>query len=432
MHKNALNFCLFKKNYFEFNLINQKFNLFLLIFLSLIFFSSSGDASPICSFDIDCNDCNYCGEETQNYANCNYDNIFCKGETQYYFSSRLKNELDLFFRKDEEINSFCGKGEVELNLDKESISILEINKNNFPKGKSVHCLYSFNNLEKYRMREPSIIFEINNLDKNINNNIDFKIIIEHTGADEEKIQKLITIDDFTENGIYEESLEDTEELLMFIDFLNMKFEGDENIEIKYIANKKIYYINLTSYILYSFIALAFIVIMIIVLIKICCPDLCCKKNTQNNQVRQIDSNRNQNLENVIIVAQKDIENEIKKKKINISKKKLKIDIFSDKLIQKYGNSCSICLEQFVNEKSEISITPCEHIFHMGCIIKWIESNGSNPYCPNCKYNFIKKKEKKKPPENPLMLMRNNAYIYNSNRRLANNNEHEHNNSRTTI
>jgi len=124
---------------------------------------------------------------------------------------------------------------------------------------------------------------------------------------------------------------------------------------------------------------------------------------------------------------------LRKKKINISKKSLKNDIFSEKLVQKYGNSCSICLEQFVNEKSEISITPCEHIFHMVCIIKWIELNGSNPYCPNCKYNFIKKKEKKKPPENPLMLMRNNAYVYNSNRRLAdNNNEHEHNNSRTTI
>ena len=430
MRKNAMNFPFFRKIFFEFNLINKKINLFLIIFLSLIIFSYTEDDSTVCSFDIDCNNCNFCGEETQNYANCNYDNIFCKGENQYYFSSRLKNEYDLFFRKDEEINSFCGKGEVELNLDKESITILELNKNNFPKGKSVHCLYSFNNLEKYKMREPSIILEIQNIDKNlINNNIDFKIIIEHTNGDEEKIQKLITIDDFEENNIYEESLEDTEELLIFIDFLNINIEGDESIELKYIANKKIYFINLTSYILYGIIVLAFLIIFILLLIKIWCPKFCWK-NSQNNQVRQIEPNRNQNIENVVIVAQKDIENEIRKKKINISKKSLKNDIFSDKLIQKYGNNCSICLEQFIKEKSEISITPCEHIFHMACIIKWIESNGSNPYCPNCKYNFINKKDKKKPQENPLMLMRNNNLIYNSNRRLNNNNEH--NNSRTTI
>ena len=427
MHRNAMNFFFFKKNYIEFNLIIKKINLFLIIFLSLIVFSSTGDDSKICSFDIDCNDCNFCGEKTQNYANCNYDNLFCKGEDQYYFSSRLKSEYDIFFRKDEEINSFCGKGEVELNLEKESITILDINKNNFPKGKSVHCLYSFNNLEKYKMREPSIIFGINN---KLSNNINIKIIIEHTNADEEKMQKLITIEDF-ENNIYEESLEDSEELLMFIDFINLDFEGDENIEIKYIANKKIYYINLTSYILYAIIALAFLIILIVLLIKIFCPK-CSKKTSQNNnQARQIDSNRNQNLENVVIVTQKDIENEIMKKKINLSKKALKNDIFSDKLIQKYGNSCSICLEQFIIEKSEISITPCEHIFHMACIHKWIESNGSNPYCPNCKYDFIKKKDRKKHPENTLMLMRNNHSIYNSNRRLGNDNN-EHNNSRTTI
>ena len=425
MHKNAMNFFLFKKKYFEINILNKKNILFLLIFLSL-FFSSTGDASPICSFDINCNDCIFCGEENQNYSNCNYENIFCKDDdNQYFFSSKLKDEYDLYFRKDEEINSFCGKGEVELNLDKDSLTILEINKKNFPKGKSVHCLYSLNDLEQYKMREPSIIFGLENIE---NKYLDFKIIIEHTNTDEEKMQKLITIDDFTENNIYEEPLEDTEKLLIFIDFLNIDFKGDENIEIKYIANKKIYYLNLTSYFLYSIIGIGFLIILIVLLIKICCPR-CCKKTSQNNQVGQIGPNRNSNLENVI-VSQKEIENEIKKKKINLSKKELKNEIFSDQLIQRYGNNCSICLEQFIKEKSEISITPCEHIFHMDCIIKWIESNGSNPYCPNCKYNFIKKTVKKKPQESPLMLMRNNNSNYNSNRRLNNNDEH--NNSHTTV
>ena len=44
-------------------------------------------------------------------------------------------------------------------------------------------------------------------------------------------------------------------------------------------------------------------------------------------------------------------------------------------------SCSICLD-FFNSRSDISTTPCGHVFHTKCIEKWFE-NGEN-ICSQCR------------------------------------------------
>ena len=44
-------------------------------------------------------------------------------------------------------------------------------------------------------------------------------------------------------------------------------------------------------------------------------------------------------------------------------------------------SCSICLD-FFNSRSDISTTPCGHVFHTKCIEKWLE-NGEN-ICSQCR------------------------------------------------
>ncbi|KAK8652496.1 hypothetical protein V6N13_126528 [Hibiscus sabdariffa] len=44
-----------------------------------------------------------------------------------------------------------------------------------------------------------------------------------------------------------------------------------------------------------------------------------------------------------------------------------------------GGDCSICLEEF-KEDEEGSEMPCEHVFHSGCVEKWLRVNGSCPVC----------------------------------------------------
>ena len=409
----------------------SQFTIFKIIFL-IIIFSQVYDNEQTCSFNIDCNICDFCGEESEDYTACNYDNIFCKGDTQHFFSPNLKSEYDTFFRKDPKVNEFCGKGEIEFDLQKNPVLIFDVNKNNFPKGKLVHCSYTFNRIDNYKKYEPSLVIQFNPDQKNID--LKFKIIIEFTSTDELKTQKLITNDDLKNNNIFEETLKDTEELLIFVDFLNNEYNSDEVLELKYKINKNFFLLDIYSLVLYGILGLVFIILSIIIIIKICCPHaLKCKKSKKEHHriplsLRQVTSDRNGN----IVISQREARKEIKKKVNFESLKVLKNSIYEENLIQKYDNKCTICFEPFILGKTKISITPCEHIFHMECIKKWIESNGVNPFCPNCKYCFIKNKDEINSPS--LMIIRKdpnhiNNIGTNTNRNLENN---ENNNSHLTV
>ena len=71
---------------------------------------------------------------------------------------------------------------------------------------------------------------------------------------------------------------------------------------------------------------------------------------------------------------------------------LKHSLKPKKFMKKYGvkdsNTCTICIEDFKENKSRVSITPCKHVFHYQCLSNWMCKNVMNPKCPNCNYNLI--------------------------------------------
>ena len=50
--------------------------------------------------------------------------------------------------------------------------------------------------------------------------------------------------------------------------------------------------------------------------------------------------------------------------------------------------CTICLEDFKDGKSNVTLTPCQHVFHFKCLSNWLMKNVLNPKCPNCNHNFL--------------------------------------------
>ena len=76
-----------------------------------------------------------------------------------------------------------------------------------------------------------------------------------------------------------------------------------------------------------------------------------------------------------------------------------------------SSACSTCLESFT-QKSDVSSTPCGHVFHTDCIEKWLK-NGQNP-CPQCredcrKDQIIKLFFSEGDSENNLFLEMEEAY-----------------------
>ena len=86
--------------------------------------------------------------------------------------------------------------------------------------------------------------------------------------------------------------------------------------------------------------------------------------------------------------QKRIENENKLKIKFALKHSLKPKRFLKKYGTKDGNTCTICIEDFKEKVSKVSITPCKHVFHYQCLSNWLVKNVMNPKCPNCNYNLI--------------------------------------------
>ena len=70
------------------------------------------------------------------------------------------------------------------------------------------------------------------------------------------------------------------------------------------------------------------------------------------------------------------------------KNDLKAKVFTKDIIVNDCEKCSICLEAFEFNKSQVSVTPCKHIFHFDCLKNWLETEVVNPQCPNCKYRIL--------------------------------------------
>ena len=87
------------------------------------------------------------------------------------------------------------------------------------------------------------------------------------------------------------------------------------------------------------------------------------------------------------------EEELKKEKnkklaINFLNDELKSQLFNDKINLNDCDMCTICCEKFVINESEVSVTPCAHVFHYDCIKKWVNEKITDPHCPNCKFSFL--------------------------------------------
>ena len=158
--------------------------------------------------------------------------------------------------------------------------------------------------------------------------------------------------------------------------------------IQFKTNESKKYINILNFFLLCLI-IGNIILIIINLFD------CFAKKGKERKIRIFNYNNEENINNninirneinneVISSNETNITNNERERILNRIKERKKEKLLSISKKTKYKKNkflnvedCRICLDKFI-DKDEILILPCLHIFHLKCILHWIESKGTCP------------------------------------------------------
>ena len=348
--------------------------LFYLIASSIIKFIIS--TLEDCTLSTDCKQCEFCGNSTEEYSTCNFYNIFCEypENKNYEYNRKMKNKYINYFRSDSAINSFCGERKTILKSMEDSFAIANLKISPNLLTKSLHCDYEIQNLYYYLhgSDKAKLTLQIKSSNDNINENdrIKFSLFLIYTTSDSLRFQNLN--DTQIRNIEYSKDLGHISDIEILIDFKN-NGNGEEYLEISIETenpSKKTKIIYIIVLVVCGVLLLAIIILIILYIII-------------RKKINRIEENqRNEEIE-------KETKIKLNKKIIEyLLENDLKAKIFTKDLVVNDCEKCSICLEAFECNKSQVSITPCKHIFHFDCLKNWLETEVLNPQCPNCKYSIL--------------------------------------------
>ena len=372
--------------------------------------STNIDDNTICTIFENCEHCTFCGNTTKDYTYCSYGNIFChhirdKNQEYYEYNTPLKNNYSQYFRENTVLDSFCGAKSISLNSMKNSFQILETNIHSNQALKSIHCDYEISNKYYYEHLDDSakVHLEIKNACPDKNKQIKFNLYMIY------EMGKTLKFANLTDNDIryndMNRSLNQISEMEILIDFTN-DINNDISIEevllISILTDNPSKKTRLIYIIVIIICAILFLLIIVLIILYIFLK-------------RKMEYEYRQSIDNERIEKEKKIENN--KKILNkLLENELKAKIYTKDLAINDCESCSICIENFECGKSEISITPCKHIFHFSCIQKWILDNVLNPKCPNCNFNLLESQTEEVLNINKKDSNGNNNNVNNNNNR----------------
>ena len=359
---------------------------FFLFFLINIFYIINITKESInCNADYnECFNCSVCGDET-NGCNCQWDKNakICrsgslKSLSSYfyeYFSSCTDDDSNRITTK------YCGQTNLELDSNDETKIYIPFN-NGYYGTRNLYCEYIYTALDKndiyYTIHYET--YPTNNINKII-----FYLIISYN--DDTSTSGYLSVKEI------EKEFDNIKEIKIFLYFK----EGLNSLPFSFTIKKSGDKSKIALYVTIGTIILA---CLLCALIIYCLS----KKISQNARLRQRtllelamarQRGEYQQEEVASSGSEVNVEEENRKKIENL----LKTELAPKKFIKKYGikdgNTCTICIEDFKEKISKVSITPCQHVFHYKCLRNWLIKNVLNPKCPNCNYNLIKDVENKK-------------------------------------
>ena len=343
--------------------------MYLLILILILYINTQEPEEKIsCSLNTICDDCQFC----EDYSNCNFFNIFCyqNNSGDYMRNEELQNNLSLYYKNDRVINSFCNSRSLTLNKAQKSFNIFESPSNTLNNifTKSFHCEYYVTN--KYYLEhntdQAKINFEVKNSEKS---QIKFFIMFIYKSGNSWRFFRYN--DTQLRNSSFTRVLDKISEFQILLDFFSIDTTEEINeylvlsISTDNPSEKmKVIYIIII-------VILCFFILLVIGLVILY---FCLKRKMILEQERRVREEEERNNEQKRLVE-------------DFLKNDLIKEIFSERINVNDCDSCTICCENFIAGQSEVSITPCFHVFHYDCIYKWIKEKINNPCCPNCNFQF---------------------------------------------
>ena len=384
-------------------------------FLSLIYFIYSNQISNERNLEMSCSplnncfNCSACGEIMVYSCPCKWSSSTCildySQEMDFYdFTETYENCVDSQSKSIQ--NTYCGQIEEDIENNKLSLSLPKVD--GYYGQLNLFCTYVY----KSHLKSDAI-FKIN-IERNDNNYPDY-----------DKIQLQITIVyknddiDFTkkiDTSIYNTNVEDVKEIIFKVECRTMYSKSPFSVNITYTKGSS----NIG------------LIIAIIVIILICIAFSIIvyyfsRKISENARIRHqqiLEAHiQRQNMINNNIINEENNNKRIIEymlKEPNMLGKKI-----CQKEHEKYGTNCTICLEELKIGVSEVSLTPCQHVFHYECLSNWLKKKDCTYKCPVCNFNLLNTNI----PEEQLIIkgaevitIRRNSQINNNTAREVSNGE----------
>ena len=357
------------------------FIIIIIIFFNLLIISKSDFDRPSAN---DCFNCSACGDESIETCKCKWNENYCSSDQDIIKHTYLYKYFDSCIDSNsiKTMEKYCGS--QTLNIDHKDEIELNIPKNGQIYGTpNLFCKYTFT---PFNYEDTSFTIEYNYISTN---DIDNVLLYMSLVYGDQKINGRLN-----EKPI-SQTYDKIKELELYIYFDGIITTLPFSFKIKKSVSK-------SKRALYLFIGTIIIGCLFCIFIIYCLS----KKIRYKTRVRQRSlmilarqraqyasseedqgsSSRSNNVD----------EEEENKKKIDILLKTiLAPKLFLQEYGKKDGNTCTICIVNFKENQSRVSITPCQHVFHYKCLSNWLIQNFMNPKCPNCNYNLLEEFNKKK-------------------------------------
>ena len=369
--------------------------IFHLLIIYIIIDFSFGQTENYCDLSHYCNNCTICGSQNGNYCSCNFYNSYClnEGSSRSRFLNDFILKYDGCLTSNGNMENICGTSDISIESgESKTIRIQSTSQTDFV------CYY---NIKKSQNNDNKMVITIQKEGTQLPG---FDLYLIRYNSNNQSV--ITTLSDTVLSNNIEIEDSDCQKVSVYFDVENP--QNIEKISLNFLnkneeesttpttttspvviprpsksssSNKGLIY-----GLVIGGIALVIVIILGIVLALKC-------RNKDNKIIIPNETNNNTINNNTSLPLNNypeyvKIMNGNKEKMDNLFKTELLPKIYNKNNTTNDCYNCTICMEDYIDNKSVVVTTKCGHTFHQKCFKNWVYKNIICPKCPNCNYLIL--------------------------------------------